>query len=310
MTASKLLSIMEPLMHPRRQTTGGADFWLRMVDLWATGEAAASLGFSAARLSDQLDLAGDRTDARTREDAVLSPAAKLFSTSQVTDMLQRTSALGECWPMTNGPGCLQDKLIDAQIEAVHLGPEALQRRQVSAAMIDAEFLVQFRAWTGEMDQHTRHLPHTGIRCLTAGMRLWHWTLDQLRQQTDSRGVRLYCDARQGVTFPMADALCWLLAARSLTLDVLELGKSGRPGTGTASVSPVFSDISTVASVRAAGSVAQTCAALLLGFDGRFPVSAATRSVFDDLRTRLDVSLCGAMAARDRTVQFLRAKREN
>ncbi len=310
MTASKVLSTMEPLVNPHCQTTREPEFWEGMVDLWATGEAAASLGFSAARLSDELDKRANPPGELTREAAVLFPAAKLFSTSSATVMLQRAAALGGYGPIDGGPGSLRDKIVDAQIEALYLGPEALQRRLVSAAMIDGEFLKEFQAWTEEMNQLAHSLPHTGIRSLAAAMQLWHWTLLQLRQQTDSRGVRLFCDARQGVTFPMADALCWLLAARSLTLDALELEKSSRQGAVTASVLSLLFDLSTIASVRAAGSVEQTCASLLLGYDGRFTVSAATRGVFNDLRTKLELSLCGAMAVRDRAARFLHAEHES
>jgi hypothetical protein len=309
MTASKLLSAVEPMLNPLYRTTGKPEFWERMVDLWATGEAAVSLGFSAARLSDELDKRANPPGELTREAAVLCPAAKLFSTSGASVMLQHAAVLERFGPMDGGTGSLRDKLVDAQIEALYLGPEALQRRLVSAAMIDGEFLKEFQAWTEEMNQLAHSLPHTGIRSLAAAMRLWHWTLLQLRQQTDSRGVRLFCDARQGVTFPMADALCWLLAARSLTLDALELEKNGRKGAVTASVLSLLFDLSTIASVRTAGSVEQTCAALLLGYDGRFTVSAA-RGVFNDLRTRLELSLSGVMAARDRAARFLHAERES
>jgi len=310
MTASKVLSTVEPLVNPHCQTTREPEFWERMVDLWATGEAAASLGFSAARVSDELDNRVNPPGELTRKAAVLCPAAKLFSTSSATVMLQRAAALGGCGPMDGDPGSLRDKLVDAQIEALYLGPEAFQRRLVSAAMIDGEFLKEFQAWTEEMNQLAHSLPHTGIRSLAAAMQLWHWTLLQLRQQTDSRGVRLFCDARQGITFPMADTLCWLLAARSLTLDALELEKGDRQGTVTAFVLSLFFNLSTIASVRAAGSVGQTCAALLLGYDGRFTVSAAIRGVFNDLRTKLEMSLSGLMAARDRAARFLHAERES
>jgi hypothetical protein len=200
--------------------------------------------------------------------------------------------------------------MDAQLEALYLGPEALQRRIISAAMIDGEFLQEFQAWTEAMSQLAKSLPHTGIRSLAAGMRLWHWTLLQLQQQTDSRGSRLYCDARQGVTFSMADALCGLLAARSLTLDVLVLEKSGSQRTATAFVSSLFFDLSAIASIRAAGLVGQISAALLFGYDGRFPVSAAVKSTFDDLRTKLNMSLYGAMEARDRATRFFHPKDES
>jgi alkylation response protein AidB-like acyl-CoA dehydrogenase len=73
MTASKLLSAVEPVIRYQRQRFRGAegakpgsvryeqgiqqreDALHRLVDVWATGEAAASLGFQAARLFDELD---------------------------------------------------------------------------------------------------------------------------------------------------------------------------------------------------------------------------------------------------------------
>ena len=72
MTAAKLLSAVEPLiLYQRRRFRGGEgapgtpryelgiqqkeDALHRLVDVWATGEASASLGFAAARLFDELD---------------------------------------------------------------------------------------------------------------------------------------------------------------------------------------------------------------------------------------------------------------
>jgi len=73
MTAAKLLSAVEPLIRYQRQRFRGAegakpgsvryeqgiqqreDALHRLVDVWATGEAAASMGFAAARLFDELD---------------------------------------------------------------------------------------------------------------------------------------------------------------------------------------------------------------------------------------------------------------
>ena len=72
MTSAKLLSAVEPvIMYPRRRFRGGEgapgtpryelglqqkeDVLHRLVDIWATGEASASLGFAAARLFDELD---------------------------------------------------------------------------------------------------------------------------------------------------------------------------------------------------------------------------------------------------------------
>jgi alkylation response protein AidB-like acyl-CoA dehydrogenase len=73
MTASKLLSAVEPVIRYQRQRFRGAegakpgsvryehglqqreDALHRLVDVWATGEAASSLGFATARLFDELD---------------------------------------------------------------------------------------------------------------------------------------------------------------------------------------------------------------------------------------------------------------
>ena len=72
MTSAKLLSAVEPvIMYQRRRFRGGEgapgtpryefglqqkeDVLHRLVDVWATGEASASLGFAAARLFDDLD---------------------------------------------------------------------------------------------------------------------------------------------------------------------------------------------------------------------------------------------------------------
>jgi len=73
MTAAKLLSAVEPVIRYQRQRFRGAegakpgsvryeqgiqqreDALHRLVDVWATGEAAASLGFATARLFDELD---------------------------------------------------------------------------------------------------------------------------------------------------------------------------------------------------------------------------------------------------------------
>jgi alkylation response protein AidB-like acyl-CoA dehydrogenase len=73
MTAAKLLSAVEPVIRYQRQRFRGAeqaapgsvryelgiqqrqDALHRLVEVWAAGEAAASLGFAAARLFDELD---------------------------------------------------------------------------------------------------------------------------------------------------------------------------------------------------------------------------------------------------------------
>jgi alkylation response protein AidB-like acyl-CoA dehydrogenase len=302
MTAAKLLSTVEPLTRLRMEN--GTEFLLELVDTWAIGEAAASLGFSAVRLCDSLNNCEQQMDVRRTDAQILSSAAKLFSSSQIPRLLQHLTSLGS-WPVECGD--LYEKLMDSQVEAVYLGSEALQRRQLSASMISARFLSEFEEWIEEVERHALNRPRAGIDCLAAGMKLWLWTLKQLREQTDSRGIRLYSDARQGVTFAMADALCWLLAARSLTLDVLGLETVRNK---TISHTSLLFDLSTIASVRAAEAVAQTCADLLLGYADRFPVSSVTGNTFDALRTTLNLNVCGTATTRDRVVRFLSGNQES
>jgi hypothetical protein len=273
-----------------------------MADLWATGEAAASLGFFAARLCDELDCAEDPSIADVKLAALFSPAAKLFSSSRVAESLRQVAAWGEYSAQSTSD--LRARLIDAQIEDMYMGPAALQRRLVSAAMTDARFLALFQKWTGEMDAFAERLPRAGMRSLAEGMRLWHWTLELLRQQADARGAKLYCDARQGVTFAMADALCGLLAARSLALDVLEVERARHPQDSVCA--SIFCDLSTLASCRAVSRTAKTCAELLCGYAPRFPFSGAERKTLAGLRAILFVSLRGTMDARERIAEFLRA----
>lgn len=300
MTAAKALSAVRNCFDSSAQRSDDAEFRLTMADLWATGEAAASLGFCAARLCDKLDGAKDRSSSDARLAAIFSPAAKLFSSSRIPEGLRQAAVWSDSSAGTTAD--LHARLIDAQIEEMYMGPVALQRRQVSAAMTDDRFLAGFERWIGELNTLAGRLPRAGLRTLAEGMRLWHWTLKRLRQQVDARGAMLYCDARQGVTFAMADALCGLLAARSLALDVLEMEiNRQRPEMECASI---FRDLNILASGRAASRTSQTCVELLCGYADRFPVSSAERRALAQLQAGLCASMSGTMDARERIAEFL------
>ncbi|MGA3080915.1 MAG: acyl-CoA dehydrogenase family protein [Terracidiphilus sp.] len=299
MTAAKALSTVRDGLCSLPQASS-AEFRLSLADLWATGEAAASLGFCAARLCDELDRAANPSSADARLAALFSPAAKLFSSSRVPEPLRQAAAWGEFGAPASFD--LHSRLLDAQIEDMYMGPAALQRRLVSATMTGARFLAEVQEWTGEMNVLAERLPQAGMSSLAQGMRLWHWTLERLRQKADARGARLYCDARQGVTFAMADALCGLLAARSLILDVMEMETDRHPpGSEYASI---YLDLSILAAGRAAARTAQTCVDLLFGYADRFPVSDAERQDFEKLRADLYASLRGTLDARERIAEFL------
>lgn len=95
MTAAKLLSAVEPVIRYQRTRFRGAasvnpgtpryelglqqkeDCLQRLVDIWATGEAAASLGMATARLFDELDPLEKVKDAKFAEQGITSGMAQM-----------------------------------------------------------------------------------------------------------------------------------------------------------------------------------------------------------------------------------------
>jgi len=339
MTAAKLLSSVEPIIRYQRGRFRGAttatpgsvryqlglqareDALHRLVDVWATGEASASLAFAAARAFDELDplegeaqailvkqgATGPRAQAKILRQAseeaslllklpatdprrerlqsdpllrfltldsladILCPAAKLWNTGWGAQMMREAVSLMGGYGITEDcPGFLGNKWMDAQLEATYEGPEAVQRRQLSVTMVNPVFLAQFRNWIREMRGIASENPGTGACTIATAMTMWLWTLERLQHTTDGNGDKLYQSARQGVTFPMADALCWLLAARCQILDVLELKDRGAEDSSVAEGLPgmlnFMTDLCHVQSARASGEVARICAELVFGYN--------------------------------------------
>ncbi|MGP8200476.1 MAG: acyl-CoA dehydrogenase family protein [Limisphaerales bacterium] len=330
MTSAKLLSAVEPvILYQRRRFRGGQgapgtpryelgiqqkeDALHRLVDIWATGEASASLGFEAARLFDQLDplekemerilaekkLAGRaafKELARAQEEAlkllaarkpiegplarfaqldslasVLCPACKLWNTGHGANMMREAVSLMGGYGVTEDcPGFLGQKWMDAQLEATYEGPEAVQRLQLSITMANPLFLAQFKQWIAELKNIASERPGTGACALGTAMKLWLWTLQHVQTATDAAGVKLYHKTRQGVTFPLADALCWLLAARQFILDVIELETKGAENPaladGLAGTVAFFTGLCHVQAARAAGEVGRIAAEIVHGYN--------------------------------------------
>jgi alkylation response protein AidB-like acyl-CoA dehydrogenase len=338
MTAAKLLSAVEPVIRYQRGRFRGAegakpgtvryeqgiqqreDALHRLVDVWATGEAAASLGFAAARLFDELDpiekqktailaergVAGGRAELKALRDSeqraiellslrtddprhaelaadplvqfvlkdaeanVLCPATKLWNTGHGANMMREAVSLMGGYGITEDcPGFLASKWMDAQLEATYEGPEAVQRRQLTVTMTSEVFLAQLRAWKREMRHIATTHPGTGACTLASAIEMWLWTLHHLQNATDASGGKLYHGQRQGVTFPMADALCWLLASRTQILDVLELEARGASdpvaAEGLEGTVQFLSDLCHTQAAQAAGEVSRICAELVFGY---------------------------------------------
>ena len=339
MTAAKLLSAVEPVIRYQRQRFRGAegakpgsvryeqgiqqreDALHRLVDVWATGEAAASLGFATARLFDQIEpieklktailkergIQGGRSEMKALKESeqralevlllgnddprraeleadplvqyvlmdaeanVICPATKLWNTGHGVNMLREAVSLMGGYGITEDcPGFLGNKWMDAQLEATYEGPEAVQRRQLTVTMTTEVFLALFRAWTTEMRLVASSRPGTGACTLASAMQMWAWTLDHLQRATDPTGGKLYHGQRQGVTFALADALCWLLASRYQILDVLELEKRGPEdpvaSEGLEGAVQFLSDLCHTQAAAAAGEVSRICAELVFGYN--------------------------------------------
>ena len=344
MTASKLLSAIEPVIRYQRDRFRGSgisatspryelglqqkqDALYRLVDVWATGEAAASLGFAAARAFDELDplekvknrifaergieggtsalramraLEKDaleflelermphsrRNSARFAELAadplvqfslldaqanVLCPATKLWNTGHGANVMREAVSLMGGYGITEDcPGFLGYKWMDSQLEATYEGPEAVQRRQLSVTMVNPVFLARFHGWITDLRGIASRRPGTGACTLATAMQLWLWTVKHLRVAKDADGDMLYHSNRQGVTFPLADALCWLLAARQQVLDCIELEEKGQENAAVAETLrgtlDFFIDLAHVQTARAAGEAARICTELVHGYN--------------------------------------------
>jgi hypothetical protein len=130
-------------------------------------------------------------------------------------------------------------------------------------MTNEIFLAQFKIWSRDMRKLAGDNPGTGACTVASAMELWRWTLEYLMKQ------KLYHSNRQGITFPMADALSWLLASRSQILDVMELKDKGpsNPAVaeGLSGTVQFLTDLCHMQAARAAGEVSRICAELVYGY---------------------------------------------
>ena len=377
MTTAKLLSAIEPVIrYQRTRFRGGGsvtagtprydlgiqqkeDPCHRLVDVWATGEAGAALGFEGSRIFDVFDvlehkknelfnaqgIKGARAQMKAfmeprkkaleyielmaqpeaKRDAkrvaelegdllvqylvkesladVYCPAGKLWNTGYGATMMREAVSLMGGYGITEDcPGFLTQKWSDAQLEATYEGPECVQRLQMSRTMENDLFLAQFKNWIKDLRGIAKRKPEMGAEVLANAMDLWLWSLVFLQANKDANGKTLYGGQRQGVMFPMADALAWILGARQLIMDTLELETKGPENPtlaeGLPGVLNFYTDLSGVQAARTAGEVGKICAELVYGYQ-----SAATAlKPFAELRAKTDASLVGIRFSKDRAAE--------
>jgi alkylation response protein AidB-like acyl-CoA dehydrogenase len=273
---------------------------LEYMDLLFTPEAERNAA-RFAELSADVFVQCIVLDAETN---ITIPACKLWCPGVGADMMRQAVALVGGYGVTEDcPGFLFQKWNDTQLEATYEGPEVVQRRHLTATMTNPVFLALMGHWIGDLEGLAASWPETGTKPLALAMRLWLWTLNLLQTAKDAEGKKLYSGNRQGVTFPMADAVSWLAAAHSFMDDVRELKAKGPENPilaeGIADTVGFFADLTTLQNARAAGEVGRICAELVYGYGAQ-----ADFSEFAALRAELDASLAGARLARDRAGEAL------
>jgi hypothetical protein len=290
MTAAKALAVTSDFFSAR--ACDSPEFWLEIADLWATAEAAASLGFSAARLCDEPDSEGAPDHAAASNSNLFSSAAKLFASTRIIPALSRVAAVAGANPVE-----LRRYIVDAQVEAVYMGPDASQRRLISAAMTTETFAAMASAWIENL-QDRRHNT-SAAKILTTGFKLWSSTLGLLRSEASSGSEGAFHSLRQAAGFAMADSLCGLLAARSLLLDSAELEVS----TPDANAG-VVEDLVHLASAHAVSHAVQTSISLISGGSTAASPGKSLRREWATLRAEACASLTGFQYARERIAQVL------
>ncbi len=371
MTSAKLLSAVEPIIRYHRTRFRGGDAsnpgspkfeqglqqkedaQQRLVELWAIGEAGASMGFTASRGADAFDeiekakeeflvkqecvsarkqfSAIRKKQPQTKEyidlmfsgadparmaeletdplvkfsyfDSLLGvtiPATKLWNTGVGATFLREAVSLVGGYGITEDcPGFLMNKWVDAQLEATYEGPEAVQRMHLTMTQADPIFRHLFAKFAQDLDE----LAAPGAEALACGIRMWLAAYDFLNENKDANGAKLYHRKRQGVTFPMADAVGWLLAAYYLFKDVAELKEKGglnpTVAEGLPGLSGFYDDMAQVMGARSVGESGRILSELVYGYG-----SEGDTAIFSALRAEADAKMAGVRLAKDRAGKAL------
>jgi len=238
---------------------------------------------------------------------VLIPACKLWNTGVGSVLMREAVTLMGGYGITEDcPGFLGMKWMDSQLEATYEGPESVQRRHLTATMDNQVFLAWMDLWVKELDKMSAEWPEMGTGVLARAMELWRWCLDYLKDAKDPEGKKLFHAKRQGVTFPMADAVSWLVAARSLAMDVKEIREQGPNNPvlaeGIEGLTGFYAAMSFVQAARSAGEVSRICAELVYGYVADMDEDKAAE--FEALRAKVDKAMAGARLAKDRAATHL------
>lgn len=237
---------------------------------------------------------------------VLCPACKLWNTGYGANLMREAVALMGGYGITEDcPGFLGQKWMDCQLEATYEGPEVVQRRQLSMTMGNEVFLRKIDDYIAELEKIHKDKPLMGAGAISEAMKLWKLALTTVEKSKDSLGQKLSTSSRHGASYPLTDAICWLLASRQQIVDTVELEKNG--GTNPAVAEGLdgtvnfFSDLAFVQAGKAAGEIIKTVDELFYGYGIN---DSQTEKALMTQKARVEERMKGFKLAFDRTANAL------
>ncbi len=277
---------------------------LEYLDLVYADELSDEQASRKAELDDDILVQFALRDARAN---IMNPATKLWNTGWGANMMREAVTLMGGYGVTEDcPGFLPQKWMDAQLEATYEGPEAVQRRHLTLGMASSIFQKEVTLWQAQLEKINDAWPETGAAALAAAFKLWQWSYAYLSSHKDANAKALYHGKRQGVTFPLADSICWLVAAYYQIQDLLELKEKGPMNPVVSenldNYTRFFADLCNVQVARAVGEVGRICSSLVFSY--AVDPQAGELEEFDQLRGIMERRIAGSGLAKDRAASAL------
>jgi hypothetical protein len=131
-------------------------------------------------------------------------------------------------------------------------------RQLAQAILSPGFQATLSDWIVELRGIAETHPGSGACTIATAMQLWQWTLSHVQASLDG-------EPRETATWELGSALCGLLAARSLVLEVVDERHAPTRSNRSPEAATLFMDLSHVQAARAAGVAATRCAEVVFGY---------------------------------------------
>ena len=361
MGAGSLMSAIEPVIRYQRTRFRGAvgveesspryqqglqmkeDVTERLADVWATAEAASSLGFDISRRFDELELIQDEAKAKLGKGremlknmkAPMEKAVQLLAEGKdpmtdedVTVRFVYLQALCnilcpscKLWNTGHGADVMRQAVTLMGGYGITEDCPGFLFYKWTDMQLDATYegpeAVQRRqisetmanpVFLAQVEAWAKTLAAQsveGASALAAALRLWAWTQNFAKTAKDPNGKKLGGSQRHGVVFPLADALAGLMAATSFLADIAFLAVQGKdhPVVGPELDGTVNTFNDLFGTIVA--DVAGEAAKICTGVVYGFGAATAEdKAAFAALRATLDEALAGTRLAKDRAAKCL------